>query len=85
MGGWYGGPHNLSVRPCPLGTNWAFQLGWTELGLGLGVWGQGLAIYTGCPQKKDLLHWRVVAPGIAKLRKSLEELEKTLLTHIITY
>ena len=62
----------------PLGLIGPFN--WVGLG-----WGQGLAIYTGCPQKKDLLHWRVVAPGIAKLRKSLEELEKTLLTHIITY
>ena len=24
-----------SVSPCPLGTNWGFELGWTGFGLGL--------------------------------------------------
>ena len=28
------GPHDLSVSPSPLGTNWAFELGCTGLGLG---------------------------------------------------
>ena len=35
--GWVGvGPHDFSVSPSPLRTNWGFELGWTGLGLGLG-------------------------------------------------
>ena len=32
-----GGPLDFSVRSSPLGTNLGFELGWTALGLGLGV------------------------------------------------
>ena len=44
-----GGPQDFSVSPSPLGPNWVFELGWTGLGSGLGVfgirfWGQGLTI-----------------------------------------
>ena len=47
MGGEW--PHDFSVSPSSLGTNLVFELGWTSLGLGLGVfgirvWGQGLTI-----------------------------------------
>ena len=38
--GWVGvGPHDFSVSPSPLRTNWGFELGWTGLGLGLGGFG----------------------------------------------
>ena len=42
-----GGLQDFSVSPSPLGFNSVFELGWTGLGLGLGVlgirfWGQGL-------------------------------------------
>ena len=35
-GGVGGGPHDFSVSPSPLWTNWVFELGWTGLVLGLG-------------------------------------------------
>ena len=44
-----GGQPDFSVSPSPFGTNLVFELGWTGLGLGLGVlgitvWGQVLTI-----------------------------------------
>ena len=53
-GGWVGGGglQDFSVSPSPLRVYLGFELGWTELGLGLGglgtrgtrVWDQGLKI-----------------------------------------
>ena len=34
--GWGGGPLDFSVSPSPLVPDWAFELGLTGLGLGLG-------------------------------------------------
>ena len=35
----YSGLQDFSVSPSPLGPNGLFELGWTGLGLGLGVFG----------------------------------------------
>ena len=37
-----GGLHDFNVSRSSLGTYWVFELGWTELGLGLGGLGTGL-------------------------------------------
>ena len=52
-GGWVGGLQDFSVSPSPLCPNGVFELGWTGLGLGLGVlgtrfWGQGLTTANQC-------------------------------------
>ena len=40
-----GGPYDFGLSPLPLGPTWVFELGWTGLGLGLGVLGtKGLGI-----------------------------------------
>ena len=35
-------PKDFSVSPSPLGTNLGFEVGWAELGQGLGGLGTGL-------------------------------------------
>ena len=50
----------ISVSPSPLGTDWAFELGLTGLGLGQGVWGQkvwdwGLTIVLKTEKKAPLM------------------------------
>ena len=45
-----GSLQDFSVSPSPLFPNWVFELGWSWLGLGLGVlgirfWEQGLTIF----------------------------------------
>ena len=40
-----GGPYDFGLSPLPLGPTWVFELGWTGLGIGLGVLGtKGLGI-----------------------------------------
>ena len=46
MGGGGGGLQDFSVSPSPLWANLGFELGWTELGLGLGGLGiKGIGDY----------------------------------------
>ena len=46
-----GGPHDFSVSPSPLQTNWVLELGWT--GLGMGLWGLGTkGLVTGLDNKR---------------------------------